>query len=443
MTVIQTVPMSGTRTRILDEEQAWKGIVNQVLGPDAELLSVSRWVGDSRVYALGDRLAKIRSRLASVPRGVNSLEFESRVMARLGQAAQYAQTDDWEILTLSRSAGSSLERLLPTLSPTDRVRYLRRLAGSLRELHRKGVAHRDLRPDNVLVDTDGTVSLIDFDRAAMRSGWPAGIEDWIGIGPGRISPNPYWKLVLFTLVPKAQTAARRIRTRLLGVRPIPQWTQSAPDLKLLGSAWQLAQISDANAPGQGVAYYAFSYNHRHFTGERPWYLRWEAIRRAVDFEGKRVLELGCNMGLLSSFAMLHGATSATGIDADPLIVQSAKITAEALESGASFQVVDLIQDRDWESNLAGANIVIAMSLIHWLPNKERVLTFLGKHPELIYEGHDPLAVETERLRSIGFDKITVIAETERDRYVLYARKSSIVMAGGPNGRTSIREGSAS
>ena len=55
--------------------------------------------------------------------------------------------------------------------------------------------------------------------------------------------------------------------------------------------------------------------------------------------------------------------------------------------------------------------------------KKRVLRFLGTHSELIYEGHDPLEVETKRLNEVGFDDVQVIMETERDRHVLHARRS--------------------
>ena len=171
-----------------------------------------------------------------------------------------------------------------------------------------------------------------------------------------------------------------------------------------------------------VAYYAFTYRGRHFPGERPWYARWEPIRRAVDFRGKRLLEFGSNMGLLSSFATIYGAVEAVGVDHDPLIIQSARLVAQGLGTGAEFERVDLIGDASWEERLAGADIAVAMSIVHWLPEPERLLRFLGRHSEVIYEGHDSVGVETERLRSVGFEEISVIAETDRDRFLLHGRQ---------------------
>ncbi len=50
------------------------------------------------------------------------------------------------------------------------------LAGALRYIHERGVIHRDIKPDNVLVDTEGRVKLIDFSVAL------SGISRWLPFG---------------------------------------------------------------------------------------------------------------------------------------------------------------------------------------------------------------------------------------------------------------------
>ncbi|MCH8950287.1 MAG: phosphotransferase, partial [Chloroflexi bacterium] len=314
--------------RVLDEEAAWEQAATSILGTDAELLSVSRYIGDSRVYRSGDRLAKIRSLDATLPPGVSRLDAEAEILKRLGQEITYMATDTREALLFSHIDGVPLDQLLPTLSFARRARLLLRLVPELRRLHTRGVAHRDLRLDNVLVDADGRPRLIDFDRAAVGGTWSVGMADALGIAPSGLSANPYWKLALYTIAPKTQSLARRLRALVTRPAPLRNGLEAEPDLQLLARAWSLAQRSSANAPGQRVAYYAFTYKGQHFPGERSWYLRWESIRRAVSFEGKRLIELGSNMGLLSSFAMIHGAKSATGVDYDRLIVDSARLVAE-------------------------------------------------------------------------------------------------------------------
>jgi predicted Ser/Thr protein kinase len=421
---VSDVSVATPRDRIAEEQNAWDRIVATVLDLDAELVGVSRYIGDSRVYMSSDKVAKIRSKRSRRPEQVNSLAHEAEILRRLGEKADHVEIDDWEALILDRVPGVAFGQLgqPSNYGILKRMRILGKLIPVLRELHRSGVSHGDLRPENILVGDTDEVALIDYDRAKSSSRIAAALRDWIGIGPGGISANPYWKLVLLALMPKLHTLGLRTRGRLSGAPPVSDCEPSSADLQALSAAWKLAQTATANAPGQFVAYYALTYRDCHFTGERPWYLRWEAIRRSVDFKDKSVLELGCNMGLLSTFAMLNGARSATGVDVDPTVVESAKLVATALQSGAIFKTTDLVTDVDWETDLGGHDIVIAMSLVHWLPDQERVLRFLGKHSELIYEGHDSFEVETERLRSIGFQDVTTIARTERGRHVFLARR---------------------
>jgi beta-lactam-binding protein with PASTA domain/tRNA A-37 threonylcarbamoyl transferase component Bud32 len=47
--------------------------------------------------------------------------------------------------------------------PTERaVSYARQILGAVRFAHRKGIVHRDIKPHNVLVDTDGRLKVTDF-----------------------------------------------------------------------------------------------------------------------------------------------------------------------------------------------------------------------------------------------------------------------------------------
>ncbi len=407
---------------VLEEEQRWDEAMDRFLGPGATLVAVSRWVGDSRVYALGDRLAVIRSLEGENDVDANSLRVAGEVMRRVRRPARYTRIPPWEVLHMSRIEGASLESMLSSLSFAERLHVLYRLAAALRELHAAGIAHRDLRADNVLVDHAGRVALVDFDRAVITASRTAAQADWFGVSRHGLSPNPYLKLAAFTLLPKTQSAGRRLRARLLANTRLEQ-ASASPDLELLGRAWHLARRSHASAPGQDLAYYAFTYKRWHFQGERPWYLRWEAIRRNVSFEGKHVLDLGTNMGLLPAFALLHGAEKATGIDVDPQILVAARLVARALGVSPELIGADLIEGPDWESSVATADIVFAMSLLRWLPENRRVLEFLRSRRELVYEGHDPLHVELERLREWGFVEMEVLLTTERGRSLVWCRRS--------------------
>lgn len=408
------------------EAAEWRAIVSEVLGSHAELVSVSRYVADSRVYRSDDRIAKIRRLDRSWPADAG-MAVEARILDALGRDVDYRELDGWEISIQSVLPGAPFSSHLfdqqdNAFGMRDRWRVLAKLAPELRKLHRAGISHGDLRADNLLVEGDD-IHLVDFDRAATGSRIKVAYRDWIGIGGGRLSsPTPFWKLAASSLVPKSQTLARRLRHRFTSADRGP--TADVPaDVAALNKAWRLAEESPANARDQGLAYYALSYRGHHLPGERAWPLRWEAIAKSVDFTGKRVLELGCNMGLLSNYARAHGATAALGVDHDQKVVDAARLLASAWNTGASFERVDLTADDDWEARLAGSDLVTALSVVHWLPNQDRVLKFLATHSELLYEGHASLSAEIDLLRSLGFEHVDVVMRTERDRHVLYGRRA--------------------
>jgi hypothetical protein len=70
----------------------------------------------------------------------------------------------------------------------------------------------------------------------------------------------------------------------------------------LAQAWEIAARSQASFPGLQLAYYSLDVAGINFPGERPWVQRWNSLRANVNFKGKRFLELGCNLGLLSIHA---------------------------------------------------------------------------------------------------------------------------------------------
>jgi predicted Ser/Thr protein kinase len=55
-----------------------------------------------------------------------------------------------------------------------RVQLLARIAEAVSHAHEKGVVHRDLKPDNIIVRHDGTPVLLDFGVAAVRALEPSG-----------------------------------------------------------------------------------------------------------------------------------------------------------------------------------------------------------------------------------------------------------------------------
>jgi hypothetical protein len=108
--------------------------------------------------------------------GADPLVREARTMASLKvhpnrvTVFDLIRTDtDW-FLIMEFVAGGSLARLISQDGPIDWVRatrYVMCVAEALAEVHDRGILHRDIKPDNILLDLDrDTAVLTDFGLAA-------------------------------------------------------------------------------------------------------------------------------------------------------------------------------------------------------------------------------------------------------------------------------------
>lgn len=77
------------------------------------------------------------------------------------------------------------------LSEADGIKVMRQLALALAEMHQKGVLHRDIKPDNLLVSEKGTLMLIDFGSAREYITQEFGERNSIMLTPGYAPPEQY------------------------------------------------------------------------------------------------------------------------------------------------------------------------------------------------------------------------------------------------------------
>jgi len=119
------------------------------------------------------RLVALKTLRDPGPWFLERLRREARLLARLAHPAIVA-VREFEVragrayLAMDYVDGGSLARA--RLEPLALVRALRRVAAALEHAHRLGVVHRDVKPENVLLDRTGRAYLGDF-GLAQEGAW--------------------------------------------------------------------------------------------------------------------------------------------------------------------------------------------------------------------------------------------------------------------------------
>jgi hypothetical protein len=293
----------------------------------------------------------------------------------------------------------------------------------------RGVSHNDIRPENILVDEYWRPFLIDFDQATIASPLTCLARSIFGMtfGKGK-TYGSFTSMLKWTLrrylPPHIQSRFKRAPPEIDHTLP-PRESLTSDPQRAMWDAWSIAQASDASSPGVPRAYYSIDFEGVHFPGERPWNARWEQLRQIRSFANIRTLELGCNVGLLSTFLSVDAkATETLGVDADEEILRAARIVATTHRANSKFVRVDFDSKNSWESGLVTykPDVVFALNVLNWVKDKERFLHFLGHFSELIFEGHDSAIQERHRMSRLGFRAIELVTITERNRPLLYCRK---------------------
>jgi len=365
----------------------------------------------------------------------NDLKKEYEILKRgesvnnIPKALYYCKSESYEILFIGYLPGIQLLNL--RLSFTELIKVVARLSVILFRLSLNGICNNDIIPHNILITEKMKVSLIDFDQAIITSPLKAILTQFFGIKTGESKVSYSISTVLKDYFSKRFPNAALTLRKFIGrsykeLKKLPELDENADSkLKKLVNAWKLAQESNASAPGLPVAYYSIDFMGYHFPGERSWNERWETLKDISDYRNKTIIELGCNMGLLSVFLLKEsGAKKCIAVDHDAKILQSAKIISEVFNVSPEFYQVDFDSKDKWEDRLLSynADIIFALNVLNWIDDKERFLKFLSNFSEVIFEGHDLPQVEKERFIKTGFTHIDEMGYSERKRIILRCRK---------------------
>lgn len=108
---------------------------------------------------------------------IERFRLEARTIARLQHPHilplyDYGAQEDILYLVMAYVEGGSLGDRIDRgkLSPAETENILRQVAGALDYAHRQGVIHRDIKPDNILLDKEGHALLADFGIVKIAGG---------------------------------------------------------------------------------------------------------------------------------------------------------------------------------------------------------------------------------------------------------------------------------
>lgn len=412
----------------------WPTVLEELDLKSAVLVSRNYYDYARRVYSKGNYIYKIvlpnhevTSRLRN-----QSLKGEYDILKKLSglngvpTVIDWRRADKYELLITEKAGGDTIQSL-------DFLRFLSvisKLSITVFRVCLRGVSHNDLHLDNVLATNNGRVSLIDYDQATYESFLLSVLRSFFGFNFGTdiVHGNitTILKQYLGPKLPYKLTAwlKKMRRTGVDNTLPILD-EHASTNANLILDAWRIAQLSDASSPSVTLAYYSFAFEGSYFPGERPWEKRWQELRSVTRFNNRRVLELGCNMSLLSCFLLREEKASAVlAVDIDPDILEAAKLVSSALRVAPQYKQIDFDSSENWEDLLSDfkPDVVFALNVLNWVQGKNRFLEFLGRFEEVIFEGHDSFEIEKQRFALRGFSNVSLVCMTERNRPVLHCLK---------------------
>lgn len=112
-------------------------------------------------------------------------------------------------------------------------------------------------------------------------------------------------------------------------------------------------------------------------------IKWDRINKMVDFNNKKVLDLGCSDGYFSFKSIDAGALLVNGIDLDALRIEKADFVKSLFEyKNLNFSVRD-VYNIDLEKEKY--DIILCLGLLHRIPDMNKLLEKISNTNLLVIE----------------------------------------------------------
>ena len=134
----------------------------------------ARQVSMDRIVALKILPPKLAADEAFVQRFLREAQSAGKLgHANLIQVIEVGRAGQYYFYSMEFVGGPTLKQLLEDKGPLDQktaIDYMTKIAGALAEAHRRGIVHRDVKPDNIILTDQGEPKLADLGLAKPMSG---------------------------------------------------------------------------------------------------------------------------------------------------------------------------------------------------------------------------------------------------------------------------------
>lgn len=251
-----------SRTRYPEGSATGELAAHQQFGDRFEILELLGEGGMGRVYKAWDRelervvaVKTIRGEQAANPEVLKRFKQELLLARQITHknVTRIHDMGEWEgvkFFTMEFIVGESLKDLVQKkgrLPVEQAVSIAKQILGALEEAHRQGVIHRDLKPQNIMIDPEGAAHVMDFgiarsvhDTGMTATGMVMGTPDYMspeqarGVKAEAQSDVFSFGVILYELLTGAlpylgDTAASRVMARLTqGPKPVQEIAPEVP-----------------------------------------------------------------------------------------------------------------------------------------------------------------------------------------------------------------------